>query len=61
MKLTQGLSRRFCYTHRERFANLLEAACLHADIAAGGREAAEGRLDLLIDGVEAFTRATLES
>ena len=65
MKLMQGLSRRFWYAHAERFANLLETAQLHANIAAaiaaGNRDSAREGLDRLIDNVEAFTRATLES
>jgi DNA-binding GntR family transcriptional regulator len=65
MKLMQGLSRRFWYAHYEKFANLPEAARLHADIAAaiaaGDRDAARDGLDRLIDNVETFTRATLES
>jgi DNA-binding GntR family transcriptional regulator len=65
MKLMQGLSRRFWYAHSKRFANLLETAQLHANIAAaiaaGERNAARDALDRLIDNVEAFTRATLES
>ncbi|WP_341318771.1 GntR family transcriptional regulator [Paraburkholderia sp. IMGN_8] len=65
MKLMQGLSRRFWYAHSERFANLQETAQLHADIAsaiaAGNRDGARDALDRLIDNVEAFTRATLES
>jgi DNA-binding GntR family transcriptional regulator len=65
MKLMQGLSRRFWYAHSERFANLRETAQLHADIAsaiaAGNRDAARDALDRLMDNVETFTRATLES
>jgi DNA-binding GntR family transcriptional regulator len=65
MKLMQGLSRRFWYAHYEKFANLPEAARLHADIAAaiaaGDRDTARDGLDRLIDNVETFTRATLES
>jgi DNA-binding GntR family transcriptional regulator len=64
MKLMQGLSRRFWYAHAERFANLLQTAQLHANIAAaiaaGNRDSAREGLDRLIDNVEAFTRATLE-
>ena len=63
-KLMQGLSRRFWYAHAERFANLLQTAQLHANIAAaiaaGNRDSARAGLDRLLDNVEAFTRATLE-
>ena len=65
MKLMQGLSRRFWYAHSERFANLRETAQLHAQIASaianGKSQDARKALDRLIDNVEAFTRATLES
>ncbi|WP_091904448.1 GntR family transcriptional regulator [Chitinasiproducens palmae] len=65
MKLMQGLSRRFWFAHYKRFANLAETARLHATIAAaiadGARDAARAGLDALIDNVEAFTRATLDS
>lgn len=65
MKLLQGLSRRFWYAHYRTAADLPETVRLHAAIAraiADGNEAlAETALEKLLDNVEAFTRATLDS
>jgi len=65
MKLTQGLSRRFWFAHYERSANLATAARLHAAIASAIADAdvagARVCLDRLMDNVEAFTRATINS
>jgi DNA-binding GntR family transcriptional regulator len=64
MKLMQGLSRRFWFAYYKRFANLPETALLHAiiaqHIAEGKPEDAMRDLDMLLDNVEAFTRATIE-
>lgn len=65
MKLTQGLSRRFWFAHYKTSANLSEAAQLHAGIARaislGNEEEATSWLRRLLDNVEAFTRASLDS
>jgi DNA-binding GntR family transcriptional regulator len=65
MKLMQGLSRRFWYAHYKESANLPEAARLHARIASaiaeGSEDLARDALDRLIDNVETFTRAALDS
>lgn len=65
MKLMQGLSRRFWYAHYKESANLPEAARLHARIASaiadGDEDLARDALDRLIDNVETFTRAALDS
>lgn len=63
MKLLQGLSRRFWYTHYRQAADLPLCARLHAEQAraiAGGEGAAAARAsDRLIDYVESFTRETV--
>lgn len=65
MKLTQGLSRRFWFAYYKAVANLREAAQLHAGIARsislGDEEQAASWLGRLLDNVEAFTRASLDS
>ncbi len=65
MKLVQGLSRRFWFAHYERAANLSETVRLHIAIARavgkGSEKEAVKSLDALMDNVEAFTRATLDS
>jgi DNA-binding GntR family transcriptional regulator len=67
MKLLQGLSRRFWFAHYRTAADLPETVRLHADIARAISRGAEGKadaekcLDRLLDNVEAFTRATLDS
>ncbi|AMB87780.1 GntR family transcriptional regulator [Pseudomonas agarici] len=64
MKLMQGLSRRFWFAYYKRFANLPETAQLHAaiaqHIAEEKPEEAMRDLDVLLDNVETFTRATLD-
>ena len=63
--LTQGLSRRFWYLHYKRVADLPLCARLHAQQARAiaQRDAAEAAeaTERLIDYVENFTRATLDS
>jgi DNA-binding GntR family transcriptional regulator len=63
MKLLQGLSRRFWYTHYRDAADLPLCARLHANqaraIAQGNGEAAARACDKLMDYVENFTRATV--
>jgi DNA-binding GntR family transcriptional regulator len=63
MRLMHGLSRRFWYMHWRQAADMPETARAHAAIAraiARGDEAGASRaLDLLLDGIEAFTKATV--
>ena len=63
MKLIQGLSRRFWYTHYRQAADLPLCARLHANqaraIAEGRAEAAARASDKLLDYVENFTRGTV--
>ena len=65
MRLMQPLSRRFWYMHYQQAADMPVTANLHAAIAeaiANGDEAAAGRAtDALIDHIESFTRATLDT
>jgi DNA-binding GntR family transcriptional regulator len=64
MALTHGMSRRFWYSHYKEVADLPLCARLHADVAGavaeGEAEAAVKAVDVLIDYVEQFTRATLD-
>ncbi len=63
--LMHGLSRRFWYMHYKETADLPLSARLHADlahqIAAGKADAAAKASDRLVDYVEAFTRATVNT
>lgn len=63
--LMHGLSRRFWYMHYKETADLPLTARLHADlarqIATGKADAASKASDQLIDYVEAFTRATVNT
>jgi DNA-binding GntR family transcriptional regulator len=65
MKLMQGLARRFWFAHYRTSADLPETVRLHAGIARAiaKRDEADAVkwLDLLLDNVEAFTRATLDA
>lgn len=65
MSLMNGLSRRFWYRHYKMAADLPETAKLHAAIAAAIADAQADRaakaLDGLLDNIEQFTRATLDS
>jgi len=65
MGLMNGLSRRFWYLHYRQAADLPEAAGLHAAvsraIALGDERAAGAALDRLLDNIEAFTRATVDT
>ena len=65
MKIMQGMSRRFWFAHYERAANLSETVKLHAAIARavakGSEKEAVKALDALMENVEAFTRATLDT
>ena len=60
-----ALSRRFWYMHYRETLDLPECGRLHADIAravaAGDPRAAAAASDALVDYVEAFTLATLET
>jgi DNA-binding GntR family transcriptional regulator len=64
MALTHGMSRRFWYSHYKQVADLPLCARLHADVASavaqGQADAAAAAVDVLIDYVEQFTRATLD-
>jgi DNA-binding GntR family transcriptional regulator len=64
MRLMNSLSRRFWYVHNKEAADMPEIARLHAEvsraIATGDEQAAVGALDLLLNKVEEFTRATLD-
>ncbi|MEI7443614.1 MAG: GntR family transcriptional regulator [Burkholderiales bacterium] len=65
MGLMHGLARRFWYLHYRQAADLPETARRHADtaraIADGDESAAAAALDALLDGIEAFTRATVST
>jgi len=65
MGLMQGLSRRFWYMHYKEVLDLPRCALLHADLAAriGERDAgaASAASDQLVDYIENFTRASLDS
>ena len=65
MGLMNSLSRRFWYLHYRQAADMPVTAKLHADvaraIAAGDAAAAAQSHDRLIDNVEAFTRATVDT
>lgn len=65
MSLTHGLSRRFWFQHHKEVGDLALCARLHADlaaaVAAGEPEPAGLASDKLLDYVESFTRATLDS
>jgi DNA-binding GntR family transcriptional regulator len=65
MGLTQGLSRRFWYSHYKQVADLPLCARLHAEladaVAAGEKSNAEAASDRLLAYVEAFTRAALDA
>jgi DNA-binding GntR family transcriptional regulator len=65
MALINGLSRRFWYIHYRQVADLPLAARLHADVARavsrGDEDAAATASDRLVDYIEAFARATLDS
>lgn len=65
MSLTHGLSRRFWYQHHKEVGDLVLCAQLHANLAAsvaeGTPEPAAEASDRLLDYVESFTRATLDS
>lgn len=65
MRLFQGLSRRFWYTHYRQAADLPLCARLHAQqaraIAMGDPDAAGEATDRLLDYVESFTRATVDA
>lgn len=65
MKLMQGLSRRFWFANYTTAADLPETVRLHAAIARAVSECnlseALHALDSLLDNVEAFTRATLDT
>ncbi len=63
MSLMNGLSRRFWYQHYKQAADLPQTARLHAAIAdaiaSADADGAARALDLLLDNIELFTRATL--
>src|SRR5690348_13560476 len=63
MVLMHGLSRRFWYMHWRQAADMPVTARDHAAmaraIAAGDEDGAGRALDLLLDGILAFTKATL--
>ena len=65
MSLMHSLSRRFWYLHYKQAADMPLTAKLHADIAraigAGDEETAARAVDLLLDSIEAFTRATVST
>ncbi len=65
MTLLQGLSRRFWYKFYQQHAGVAESAALHSAlalaIASGDQDAAAAASDSLLDYVQTFTRATLES
>ena len=65
MSLMHSLSRRFWYIHYRQAADMPLTAKLHADIAraiADGDEARAAKAsDKLLDAIEKFTRATVES
>jgi DNA-binding GntR family transcriptional regulator len=63
LKLTHGLSRRFASAYSFEVSGLRDNAARHADLATaiseGNADRAEEKIDALIDGVVAFTRAKL--
>jgi DNA-binding GntR family transcriptional regulator len=65
MTLTHGLSRRFWFQHHKEVGDLALCARLHAELAgavgAGDEAKAAQASDRLLDYVESFTRATLDS
>jgi DNA-binding GntR family transcriptional regulator len=65
MKFLQGLSRRFWYMHYRMTADLPLCARLHANqalaISRGDASGAAEATDRLMDYVESFTRATVQS
>ncbi len=65
MGLMAGLSRRFWYSHYKDVADLPLCARLHADlarsIAGGDGDGAAAASDKLIDYIEEFARATVDS
>ncbi len=65
MRMLHGLSRRFWYLHYKKSPDLPEMAKLHADVAmaisAADAQDAGACMDLLIDFIEKYTRATLVS
>ena len=65
MGLMNSLSRRFWYVHYKQAADLPLTAKLHADvargIAKGDPDEAGAALDRLLDNIEAFTRATVDT
>ena len=65
MSLTHGLSRRFWFQHHKEVGDLALCARLHANLAAavaeGEPDPSAEASDRLLDYVESFTRATLDS
>jgi DNA-binding FadR family transcriptional regulator len=65
LRSMQGLSRRFWFANYRAAANLPETVRLHANIARAiaeaDEEAAQKGIEALLDNVEEFTRATLDS
>ena len=65
MALTHGLSRRFWFQHHQEVGDLPLCARLHADLSAavgaGEQDGAAEASDRLLDYVENFTRATVDS
>ena len=65
MQLMQPLSRRFWFIHYQEVADLPHCARLHAAVARaigdGDRNRACAASDRLLDYIESFTRATLDS
>lgn len=65
MQLMQPLSRRFWFIHYQEVADLPLCARLHAEVARaigdGVRKAACDATDRLLDYIETFTRATLDT
>ncbi len=65
MQLMQPLSRRFWFIHYQEVADLPLCARLHAEVARaigdGDRERARAASDQLLDYIETFTRATLDT
>jgi DNA-binding GntR family transcriptional regulator len=61
----QALSRRFWFAHYRTAKNFRQTCLLHAElayaIASGDALIAEQKANLLLDNVEAFTRASLDS
>ena len=65
MQLMQPLSRRFWFIHYQEVADLPLCARLHAEVARaigdGDRDRACAASDRLLDYIETFTRATLDT